>query len=556
MFTSTKRASRARRALAGLALAGAAAAAGAAFAPASAGASAPKPSITVQVRHRTLYINGGRGNDLITLRVPAAKPHVLAVDLGNDGKADAWILRKHFDRIVVRGGDGNDGLRIDETAGVTLPFSDKTPTSLQGDAGHDTLLGGSGAEDLRGGWGDDVVDGNRGNDIAMLGAGADEFIWDPGDGSDRIEGGDGYDLMTFNGAGAAEKFAAEANGHRLRFTRDLGNIVMDTNDVEKVALNALGGSDRFEVDNLSATDVKAIVVDEGGTLGVAAPDGAVDDIIVNGTAWADEIALSGSDGTVRVEGLVPRLMLADVEPTDNLFVSSLGGNDRIDASALSDTIHLEVNAGWGNDVVLGSAGADNVLSGPGHDLVDGNRGNDRADLGWDNDEFIWDPGDGSDTIEGRHGYDLMTFNGSSGDEKFAAEANGHRLRFTRDLGNIVMDTDDVEQVDLNALAGLDQITVNDLTGTDVRAFAADLAASLGGTTGDGQVDTMTVKGTPNNDSITISGAAGAVRVAGLVTKVDISHADWNDTLTIDGNGGHDTVDSTGLAPGTIQLPIS
>jgi hypothetical protein len=187
---------------------------------------------------------------------------------------------------------------------------------------------------------------------------------------------------------------------------------------------------------------------------------------------------------------------------------------------------------------------------------DGNRGNDRADLGWDNDEFIWDPGDGSDTIEGRRGYDLMTFNGSSGDEKFAAEANGHRLRFTRDLGNIVMDTDDVEQVDLNALAGLDQITVNDLTGTDVRAFAADLAASLGGTTGDGQVDSMTVKGTPNNDSITVTGAAGAVRVAGLVTKVDISHADWNDTLTIDGNGGHDTVDSTGLAPGTIQLTIS
>jgi hypothetical protein len=206
--------------------------------------------------------------------------------------------------------------------------------------------------------------------------------------------------------------------------------------------------------------------------------------------------------------------------------------------------------------VLGSAGADDVLSGPGHDVVDGNRGNDRADLGWDNDEFIWDPGDGSDTIEGRRGYDLMTFNGSSGDEKFAAEANGHRLRFTRDLGNIVMDTDDVEQVDLNALAGLDQITVNDLTGTDVRAFAADLAASLGGTSGDGQVDKMTVKGTPNDDSITVTGAAGAVRVAGLVTKVDISHADWNDTLTIDGNGGHDTVDSTGLAPGTIQLTIS
>ena len=132
MFTSTKRASRARRALAGLALAGAAAAAGTAFAPAGAGASAPKPSITVQVRHRTLYINGGRGDDRITLRVPAARPHVLAVDLGDDGKADAWILRKYFDRIVVHGGYGNDVLRIDETPGVNLPFTDTMPTSLHG----------------------------------------------------------------------------------------------------------------------------------------------------------------------------------------------------------------------------------------------------------------------------------------------------------------------------------------------------------------------------------------------------------------------------------------
>src|SRR4051794_41482223 len=36
--------------------------------------------------------------------------------------------------------------------------------------------------------GDDFIDGNTGNDTANLGAGADTFQWDPGDGSDTIEG--------------------------------------------------------------------------------------------------------------------------------------------------------------------------------------------------------------------------------------------------------------------------------------------------------------------------------------------------------------------------------
>ena len=38
--------------------------------------------------------------------------------------------------------------------------------------------------------------------------------------------------MLFNGSAGAEIFEASANGERVRFTRNLGNIVMDLNDVE------------------------------------------------------------------------------------------------------------------------------------------------------------------------------------------------------------------------------------------------------------------------------------------------------------------------------------
>ena len=53
-------------------------------------------------------------------------------------------------------------------------------------------------------------------------------------------------------------------------------------------------------------------------------------------------------------------------------------------------------------------------------------------------------------------------------------ANGDRLRFFRDAGNITMDTHDVERVDFVALGGADVVTVNDLRGTGVREVNVDL----------------------------------------------------------------------------------
>ena len=93
-----------------------------------------------------------------------------------------------------------------------------------------------------------------GNDQLFGGAGLDTFIWNPGDGSDVIEGGTDADTLIFNGSAGAEIFAASADGSHLSFTRNLGNIVMDVNNVETLALNALGGADTVTVNDLTGTD--------------------------------------------------------------------------------------------------------------------------------------------------------------------------------------------------------------------------------------------------------------------------------------------------------------
>ena len=70
----------------------------------------------------------------------------------------------------------------------------------------------------------------------------------------------------------------------------------------------------------------------------------------------------------------------------------------------------------------------------------------------------------------------MVFNGANINEKIDISANGGRVRFTRDVANIVMDLNGTEAITFNALGGADTITVHDLSGTDVTEVNLNLAA--------------------------------------------------------------------------------
>ena len=316
---------------------------------------------------------------------------------------------------------------------------------------------------------------------------------------------------------------------------------MDTAGVETVDFNALGGADTVTVDDLTGTDVTSVNTDLG------ASDGQADHVIVNGTAGDDAITAAGANGAASVTGLSAAIGVTNAEPAnDTLTINALAGNDVVDASGLAaSAIGLEANGGDDGDLLVGSAGGD---------LVNGGKGTDVAFLGGGDDTFVWNPGDGSDTVEGQAGTDTMVFNGANVAEKVDLSANGNRLRFTRDVAGITMDTHGVETVDFNALGGADTVTVNDLTGTDVTGVNVDLAGSLGGTAGDGAADHVVVNGTNGNDAIDVSGDAGTVKVSGLAATVDVLHPEVaNDRLDVNTLAGIDTLVSAGLAAGAIQL---
>jgi Ca2+-binding RTX toxin-like protein len=286
-----------------------------------------------KVKQGVLTIKGTKAGDKIALRLQAGRPDTLQIDVGDDGAADFSFTRNEVTKIAVAAGAGNDLVRMDESNGV---FTDTIPTTIDGGAGNDKIAGGKGIETLLGGSGKDSIDGNGGNDLAVLGTGNDTFVWDPGDGSDSVEGRAGADTMIFNGANIAERIDLSANGNRLKFFRDAGNITMDTAGVERVDFNALGGADAVTVNDLSRTGVKAVNVDLAGTLGGGAGDGQADRVVVNATNGDDSINVNGDAARLRTSGLAATVGILHSEAAnDRLEINTLAGQDAVDSGRLA-----------------------------------------------------------------------------------------------------------------------------------------------------------------------------------------------------------------------------
>jgi Ca2+-binding RTX toxin-like protein len=305
------------------------------------------------------------------------------------------------------------------------------------------LFGGTGNDTITGGSGGDKLFGQSDNDT-LLGKGGFDFLFG-GDGNDTLTGGDADDQV-------------------------FGE----------------SGDDRFIWNPGDDTDLF-----EGGS--------GTDTAEVNGGGGAEVFTITANGTRVRFDRLDPAPFSLDLGTTENIVINANGGNDSFSATGdLASLISITFDGGAGNDTILGSNGADVLRGGADNDFVDGNQGNDTIFLGDGDDVFQWDPGDGSDTVDGQAGSDTLLFNGSGGDEIFELSANGDRARFTRNLGNIVMDLDGVEHINVNALVGTDVLTVNDMSGTDVTDMTVNLAGSIGGQSGDGAADQVIANATNGN----------------------------------------------------------
>ena len=305
------------------------------------------PSSTASVTNGTLTVVGTNGTDQITLALAAGDPSTLQVDFGPTGPGVQSFDRGTFTAISVllRGGDDQftvlqaNGAFTDEVLTVHGGSGDDTITTgdgndtIYGDAGNDTIHSGAGTDTIFGGSGDDFVNGGVGTDTAYLGSGRDSFEWNPGDGSDVIDGDSGTDTLVFNGANVDENMSLSANGHQTVFLRDKGNIRMDMNHVEQLALAALGGSDNITINDLSGTDFRRADINLAGSAGTS--DGVLDNVTVNGSNRADHVNVTGDGSAVDVTGLRTETTITGADTRDHLQVNTQDGND---------TVHVDPSA--------------------------------------------------------------------------------------------------------------------------------------------------------------------------------------------------------------------
>lgn len=244
----------------------------------------------------TVHISGGTPNIADTDLIRAfgnGGNDVITLDETNGPLPAARLFGGAGDDTLI-GGSGNDDLRGD--SGNDILSGHGGNDFILGGSGNDVLTGGSGDDILTGGAGNDFVDGDQGTDIGILGAGNDVFQWDPGDGSDRVDGGTGFDEMLFNGNGNPETFALSSDGDHALFTRAQGNILMDLTGIEKVTLNAFGGADTVTINDPSGTNVTDIDINLGvGGIGDA------DTININDDD--DVQVVVGQNGNVTILGV-------------------------------------------------------------------------------------------------------------------------------------------------------------------------------------------------------------------------------------------------------------
>ena len=117
-------------------------------------------------------------------------------------------------------------------------------------------------------------------------------------------------------------------------------------------------------------------------------------------------------------------------------------------------------------------------------------------------------------------------------------------------------------VDLTAMGGADDLTVDDLRGSGVRHVEDNLSVVPGTSASDAAIDTVTVAGTTRDDRITVTGqpsgtlGSGTVAITGLPAEIGLTRVEPTDRVSVNGLGGLDTVDTTGLLPDPVQFQFN
>ena len=309
---------------------------------------------------------------------------------------------------------------------------------------------------------------------------------------------------------------------------------------------ATGPTDAF-ISHYNVGDVQSITVNanDGGD-SITVEPGLGIGVTVNAGSGNDTII--GGDG--------PETLNGD-SGNDQIFAG--GGNNTVTDGTGNDLVDLTENSapvtyttGGGNDTVLGTPFDDTLTGSSGNDRLEGRGGNDTLDGNPGSDELLGQ--DGSDSIVWNNGDGSDTVEGGAGDSDLLTvngSLSGDDFVAQAAPGSRVR----FERTNLVPFAldvgSVEDLTVNGDLGGDHIALG-DLSSTELETAlldlGLGSSDTASVDGRNAADSIeTTPLGPSTVSVGGLAQAITVQAIDAADNLTVNGRGGADTLVANALS---------
>jgi Ca2+-binding RTX toxin-like protein len=398
---------------------------------------------------------GSNGNDLIVGIKDPANPGVGFTSLTDKITLQGWLTSNNrietfkFANGVILSAAGILALYGTEN-NDTLTFTSE-PLVLSGQAGNDVLTSGASADTLFGNGGDDTLYGGEGDDVL-----------DGGQGADDLRGNDGTDFASYQSAaagitvdavtptnntgdaagdlytsiegirGTAYNDVLKANGLISKLDGGAGNDALYGGNGEDRLIGGLGadalsgdaGTDLAGYDYATA-GVYISLTNPSQNTGEAAGDtyNSIEGLV--GSAWADE--LYGNTGVNKIYGGAGDDKIFGLSGADNLFGDD--GNDIIEGSVGADNLtggngvdsasyvgaaarvtaslaNAALNTGEAQsdtytsvEGLIGSAFDDTLYGDGGSNVLAGGVGNnDRLEGGAGDDTYVFNRGDGSDTV--------------------------------------------------------------------------------------------------------------------------------------------------------------
>ncbi|WOB25660.1 beta strand repeat-containing protein [Xanthomonas dyei] len=459
---------------------------------------------------------------------------------------------------------------------------------IGGGSGNDLLSGGKGNDQLFGGAGDDVLDGGDGNDVLVGGNGNDTLYGGDG-GTDRLEGGAGDDALFVYSQSRDSVLAGGTGNDTLNGSWYSDTYVFNKGDGHDTVVETsyyTGAVDKVVFgEGIAAGDVRVlrqgadVVLDLGNGTDSVRLKGWLIGGNENDSASIEQLVFA--DGTIWTPATLRTMGLTTLGTDAADTLTGWNGNDVLLGGNGNDTLY---GGDGGTDRLEGGAGDDalSVASGANNSVLAGGTGNDMLSGSWRSDTYLFNKGDGHDTV-----VETSYYTGAVDKVVFGEGIAAGDVRVLRQGLDVVLDlgngTDSVRLKDWlsggneNESTSIEQFVFSDgtvwtpatLRAMGLTTLGTDTADTLTGWNGNdlllggngndtlygGDGGTDRLEGGAGDDALSVASGANNSVLAGGTGNDTLSGSWRSDTYLFNKGDGHDTVVETSYYTGAVDKVV-